>query len=241
MEVVVISSVPLLRSRSLDQPGPLARPGLATPGRRSSCGRASRRVTGGSSLRRAQRPPSGLRRRCRRLPCSEGFLLGARRASPVPAQPFAACCRPYPAGTDRGQPAFLRDRCCLRPYSMGSASGTCRSRGLHDVRCLRPAASLPSLYAGLVRRYRPVLSPLRSVSSASRLPGRCRVETFTRWVAPPFFWSRRVRRRARRSRTRTRTGQVPPRGSAAHSAKHRYDARQEFLARLGAVRGACSK
>jgi len=31
-----------------------------------------------------------------------------------------------------------------------------------------------------------VLAPFQRVSSASRLPGRYRVETFTRWVAPPF-------------------------------------------------------
>ena len=69
-------------SRFLDQPGPLARRG-SLPGRRSSCRRTSHRVTGGSSLRRTQRPPSGLRRRCRRLPCSGVFLPGTRRASPV--------------------------------------------------------------------------------------------------------------------------------------------------------------
>jgi hypothetical protein len=48
------------RSRSLDRPGPLARRG-SLPGRRSSCRRASRRITSGSSLRPTQRPPSGLR------------------------------------------------------------------------------------------------------------------------------------------------------------------------------------
>ena len=36
----------------------------------------SHRVTGGSLLLRAQRPPSGLRRRCRRLPCSGDFFPG---------------------------------------------------------------------------------------------------------------------------------------------------------------------
>jgi len=111
------------RRRSLDQPGPLARRG-SHPGRRSSKRRASRRVTGGSSLRRTQRPPSGLRRRCRRLPCSGVFLPGTRRASPVPMQPFAACCRPYPAGIGCGcQPAFFRRRCRLRHGMCGSALG----------------------------------------------------------------------------------------------------------------------
>ena len=46
--------------------------------------------------------PSGLPlvfgRRCRRLPCSEVFLLGTRRGSPVPTHPFLTCCRHYPAG-----------------------------------------------------------------------------------------------------------------------------------------------
>ncbi len=42
-----------------------------------------------------------------------------------------------------------------------------------------------------------MLSPLQRVSSASRLPGRYRVEIFTRWVAPPFFWSRRGTGRGR--------------------------------------------
>jgi hypothetical protein len=136
--------------------------------------------------------PLAFGRRCRRLPCSGMFLPGARRASPVPALPFAACCRHYPAGTGRGyQPAFFRARCCLRHSSSGSASGSYSYRGLHDVRCLRPTASLPGLSAGFVRRYRAVLSPFQRVSSASRLPGRYRVEIFTRWVAPPFFWSRR--------------------------------------------------
>ncbi len=41
---------------------------------------ASHRVTDGSSLRWTQRHPCDLRRRCRRLPCSEVFLLGVTRA-----------------------------------------------------------------------------------------------------------------------------------------------------------------
>ena len=183
--------MPLLCSRSLDQPGPLARRG-SHPGRRSSTRRASRRVTGGSSLRRTQRPPSGLRRRRRRLPCSGVFLPGARRASPVPMQPFAACCRHYPAGIGCGcQPAFFRRRCCLRHGTSGSASGLNLTRlARRSIPAARSVAPRPC--AGFVRRHRAALSPLRRVSSASRLPGRYRVETFTRWVAPPFSWSRRT-------------------------------------------------
>src|SRR5207237_6283050 len=50
--------------------------------------------------------PLAFERRCRRLPCSRVFLPGTRRASPVPMQPFAACCRHYPAGIGCGyQPA----------------------------------------------------------------------------------------------------------------------------------------
>jgi hypothetical protein len=50
--------------------------------------------------------PSGLplvfSRRCRRLPCSEVFLRGTGRGSPVPTHPFLTCCRHYPAGTSCG-------------------------------------------------------------------------------------------------------------------------------------------
>ncbi len=70
----------------------------------------SRRVTGGSSLLRAQRPPSGLRRRCQRLHCSGGFLSGARRASPVPNRPFPACHHHYPAGIASGLSPPARTR-----------------------------------------------------------------------------------------------------------------------------------
>jgi hypothetical protein len=108
MEVFVISSVPLFLRGTSTSRAPLhaeARPSVVPRSRRGS-----RRVTGGSSLLRAQRPPSDLRRRCRRLPCSEVFLLGVRRVSPVPIQPFPTCCRPYPAGTVRGpQPVLSAD------------------------------------------------------------------------------------------------------------------------------------
>jgi hypothetical protein len=82
----------------------------------------SLRVTEGSSLVRTQRPPTGLRRCCQRLPFAGRFLPGARRASPVPAQPFPTCCRHYPAGSDRGISQTFRGRCCLRQDLRGSAS-----------------------------------------------------------------------------------------------------------------------
>ena len=73
--------------------------------------------------------PSGLPlafgRRCRRLPCSEVFLLGTSRGSPVPTHPFLTCCRHYPAGTFCGFILSFHSRCCLRQWSRGSASGSC--------------------------------------------------------------------------------------------------------------------
>ena len=126
----------------------------------------SLRITGGSLLLRAQRSPSGLRRCCQRLPFSEVFLLGARRASPVPVQPFLACCRHYPAGSGRGISqvaaagvAFAKSREARHP-------GLGISRGLRGVRYLRPTRSLPGLSPGLSGGTAPGFRP-RSVSSAS--------------------------------------------------------------------------
>jgi len=94
----------------------------------------------------------------------------------------------------RGQEGFTSSSATLRcvlPSSPRRNRTRLSASVLPDVRCLRPTASLPGLSAGFVRRYRAVLSSFQRVSSASRLPGRYRVEIFTRWVAPPLFWSRR--------------------------------------------------
>jgi hypothetical protein len=81
----------------------------------------SPRLYEGSRLVRAQRPPSGLRRCCQHLPFSGVFLPGTRRASPVSIQPFPACCRHYPAGSDRGISQDFHGRFCLRQDLRGSA------------------------------------------------------------------------------------------------------------------------
>jgi hypothetical protein len=77
-----------------------------------------------------------------------------RAAVITPPEPTAANQRSSAAGV-----AFASTRVARLP-------DLC-SRGLHDVRYLRPAASLPGLVAGFVRRHRAVLSPLQRVSSAS--------------------------------------------------------------------------
>jgi hypothetical protein len=150
--------------------------GARTPVAAPRKGRASRRVTGGSSLRRTQRPPSGLRRRCRRLPCSGGFLPGASRASPVPMQPFAACCRPYPAGIGCGcQPAFFRRRCCLHHGSSGSASGPTLTRLAQ--RSMPAARSVAPRPEGRVRQEAPrraFATPTRLLSFTAPWPLPCR-------------------------------------------------------------------
>ena len=137
-------------------------------------------------------------RRCRRLPCSEVFLPGIRRLHLFrynPSLRAAVTTPPEPDATSW----LLRNPVLPLPEIEGLGFQCYCLRGLHNVRYLRPTASLPGLAAGLVRRHRDVLSPLQRVSSASWLASLYHVETFTRWVAPPFFWSRR----GTRARTRT--------------------------------------
>ena len=84
--------------------------------------RGSRGATRGSSLLSAQRTPSGLQRRHRRLPCSGVLVPGAGRASPVPMPPFSACRRHYPARALHGH----------RPASADGATAACtRERGFN--------------------------------------------------------------------------------------------------------------
>ena len=94
-----------------------------------------------------------------------------------------------------------------------------------------------------------MLSPLKSVSSASRLPGRYRVETLTRWVTLPSYlstyWSRRDSRYAHEreeeyehglSSTRTSTENEYPGGSATHLAQHGDDASKQELSLLNVAK-----
>lgn len=121
MEVVVFLTVPLFVCGSSISWAPLQL--SARPPEVPLLSARSRRITNGSSLLRAQLPPSDLRPCCQCLPCSKGFLLGVRRASPVPMQPFLACHRHYPAGIDGGHQPDFRHRCCLHPNPRDSASG----------------------------------------------------------------------------------------------------------------------
>src|SRR5262245_18586843 len=74
----------------------------------------SRRVTGGSPLLWAQRTPSGLRRCCQRLPCSDVFLVGTRRASPVS---YPTLSDVLPSLPRQGRRRLIQNACrrfCLR-------------------------------------------------------------------------------------------------------------------------------
>jgi hypothetical protein len=136
------------------------------------------------------------------------FSPGFRRASPVSIQPFAACCRHYPAGTGRGcQPAFFRVRCCLRQFPRGSASGSA-SRGLHDVRYLRPTASLPGLRRVCQEAPRRAFAtPTRLLSFMASWPLPCR--DFHSLGCTAFLRSRRARARARGRREREERCALP--------------------------------
>lgn len=156
------------------------------------CGLASRfvpllvagslRVTGGSPLLRAQRPPSGLRRCCQRLPFSGGFLSGARRASPVSAQPFPACCRHYPAGSGRGVSQGFLGRCCLRQDLRGSASRGSPHEACTTFDSYGPQGRSPSP----ARVCQEAPPPPSGCEASPRLhgSGSCHVGTFTHWVVP---------------------------------------------------------
>jgi hypothetical protein len=115
---------------------------------------------------RTQLLPSDLWRRCRPLPCSAGFLPGARRASPVPAQPFPACCRHYPAGSRSGLSEFSAPGTAFRQSLRGSAPGIGSYGALLGVRYLRLTGSLPELSLGLPGGTPPGFRP-RRVSPAS--------------------------------------------------------------------------
>jgi len=142
----------------------------------------SLRVTEGSSLVRTQRPPTGLRRCCQRLPFAGRFLPGARRASPVPAQPFPTCCRHYPAGSDRGISQTFRGRCCLRQDLRGSASRFSPHEACSTFDSYGPQGRSPD-QARVCQEAPP---PPFGCEASPRLHGFgfCHVGTFTHWVVP---------------------------------------------------------
>ncbi len=145
----------------------------------------SLRVTGGSPLLRAQRPPSRLRRCCQRLPFSEDFLPGARRASPVSVQPFPACCRHYPAGSGRGVSQRFRGRCCLRRDLRGSASRISPHEACTTFDSYGPQGRSPS-QARVCQKAPP---PPFGCEASPQLhgSGSCHVGTFTHWVVSTFL------------------------------------------------------
>ena len=156
------------------------------------CGLASRvvpllragslRITGGSPLVRAQRPPSGLQRCRQRLPCSGGFLPGTRRASPVSVHPVPACCRHYPAGSGRGLSQDFRDQCCLRQDLRGSASRTAPHEACSTFDSYGPQGCSPSP----ARVCQEAPPPPCGCEASPQLhgAGSCHVGTFTHWVVP---------------------------------------------------------
>ncbi len=177
-------SVPALLSRSLSSPQCLTLSAESSVSRVPSQVRClagqrtppalggSRRIAGGSLLLRTQRPPSGLRRRYRRLPFSS-VSLGTRRASLVPYTSLLCVLSPFPRrDCVRFQSAF-RSQFCLRQATRGSAPSAFHFRGLLSVHSLGPADSFPNLH--------PVCRGAPHLAFASMRPSHFVAQTLSTW------------------------------------------------------------
>jgi len=133
--------------------------------------------------------PLAFGRRCRRLPCSGAFLPGPGGLHQFQCNPSlrAAVITPPESAAAVSQRSSAADAAFAPSRELGFRTlshGACTT---FDA-CGPQRRSRP--LRRFVRRCHPRLSPAER-PSASRLPGRYRVETFTRWVALPFpFWSR---------------------------------------------------
>ena len=138
----------------------------------------SHRVTGGSLLLRAQRPPSGLQSALPPLTLLRKFLSGTRRASPAPSHPFSACCRHYPAGANNEISPCSRCRCCLRQCPRGSATGACTHEACSTFDTCGPQSRSRTL--GPVCRKAPRPSFVGTCLSCYMVSAPCHDGTFTR-------------------------------------------------------------
>jgi hypothetical protein len=153
--------VPHFRSRFLDQPGPLAR--TSSP---SLVACSWRRPTTLLVVHHSAEP-SGNPLTSTRAELSEVFLLGSGGSSPVPVASLRYVPPPLPRWSSPRSNLFP---CRVLPSPSFEGLGLhCLSfRGLHDVRYLRPIASLPGL-PGFVGGHHAVLSLLLRVLPASQL------------------------------------------------------------------------
>jgi hypothetical protein len=161
--------MPLLVRGTSSSRAPLHAGARFHPSRRSSTGKRPAALPAVLYSDGPSGHPRVFGRRCRRLPCSGVFLPGTRGLHQFQCNPSlrAAVITPLESAAAINQ--VLPQPMLPSPVLERLGFQVLFSRGLHDVRCLRPAASLPGLAAGFVRRSRAALTPLQRVSSASWL------------------------------------------------------------------------